>query len=57
MDIGAISIRYARALLKAATAEGLEDKVYQDMMTLAKSYLEVDQLRQKIGRASCRERV
>ena len=48
MDIGAISIRYARALLKAATAEGLEDKVYQDMMTLAKSYLEVDQLRQTV---------
>ena len=42
MDIGAISIRYARALLKAATAEGLEDKVYQDMMTLAKSYLAAD---------------
>ncbi len=48
MDIGAISTRYARALLKAATAEGLETEVYQDMMTLAKSYLEVDGLRQAI---------
>ena len=48
MDIGVISVRYARALLKSAIAGQLEDKVYQEMMTLAKSYLEVPQLRQTI---------
>ncbi|MBQ9229631.1 MAG: F0F1 ATP synthase subunit delta [Prevotella sp.] len=48
MDIGVISVRYARALLKSATEQKLDDKVYQEMMTLAKSYLEVPLLRQTI---------
>ncbi len=48
MDIGVISVRYARALLKSATDQKQEDKVYQEMMTIAKSYLEVTQLRQTI---------
>ena len=48
MDIGVISVRYARALLKSATDQKLEDKVYQEMMAIAKSYLEVPQLRQTI---------
>ena len=33
MDIGVISTRYARALLKSATDAKLEDQVYQEMMT------------------------
>lgn len=45
MDIGVISVRYARALLKCSTEAGLEDKVYQDMQTLAKSYIDVPELR------------
>lgn len=45
MDIGLISVRYARALLKSATDVQLEDKVYLDMQTIACSYLEVPQLR------------
>lgn len=45
MDIGVISVRYARALLKCSTEAGLEDNVYQDMQTLAKSYIEVPELR------------
>ncbi|NPD91411.1 F0F1 ATP synthase subunit delta [Xylanibacter muris] len=45
MDIGVISVRYARALLKAATDARLEDKVYQEMQTLAKSYMDVTALR------------
>jgi F-type H+-transporting ATPase subunit delta len=45
MDIGIISVRYARALLKCATDMQLEDKVYQEMATLAKSYIDVPQLR------------
>lgn len=49
MDIGVISVRYARALLKSATAQKQEDSVYQEMQRLAKSYLEVSQLRPTIS--------
>jgi len=49
MDIGVISVRYARALLKSATDQKLEDAVYQEMQLLAKSYVEVPQLRQTIA--------
>ena len=48
MDIGVISVRYARALLKSALDAKLEDTVYQEMQLLAKSYMEVPQLRQTI---------
>ena len=48
MDIGVISVRYARALLKSATDQKLEDVVYQEMQLLIKSYAEVPQLRQTI---------
>ena len=48
MDIGVISVRYARALLKSATDQKLDEQVYLDMMTLAQSFLEVPQLRQTI---------
>ena len=45
MNIGVISVRYARALLKAAIGAKLEDTVYQEMMVLAKSYIDVPRLR------------
>lgn len=45
MDIGVISVRYARALLKGATEAKMEDTVYRDMQTLAQSYLKVPELR------------
>ena len=45
MDIGVISVRYARALLKSATETKIEDAVYTEMQQLAKSYVEVPQLR------------
>jgi len=48
MDIGVISVRYARALLKSATEQKLDDTVYQEMQLLSKSYIEVPQLRQTI---------
>ena len=48
MDIGVISVRYARALLKSATDAHLEDKVYQEMQLVAKSYIEVPALRHTI---------
>ena len=34
MDIGVISVRYARALLKSATASGDDGRVYEEMQTL-----------------------
>ena len=45
MDIGVISVRYARALLKSATEAKLEEQVYQEMQTLMASYLKVPELR------------
>ena len=45
MDIGVISVRYARALLKSATEAKIEDAVYTEMQQLSKSYVEVPQLR------------
>ena len=48
MDIGVISTRYARALLKSATDAKLEDQVYQEMITLGKSFTDVPVLRQTI---------
>lgn len=45
MEIGVISVRYARALLKGATAVQCEDRVYGEMQALAKSYIEVPELR------------
>ncbi|MBO4827560.1 MAG: F0F1 ATP synthase subunit delta [Prevotella sp.] len=48
MDIGVISVRYARALLKSATEQKLDAAVYQDMQTLAESYVRVPQLRTTI---------
>ena len=48
MDIGVISVRYARALLKSAVDAKIEDTVYTEMQQLAKSYIEVPQLRSTI---------
>ena len=45
MDLGLISVRYARALLKAGTEAKLEDKVYAEMQTLSESYMKVPELR------------
>ncbi len=48
MDIGVVSVRYARALLKSAQAEKSEDKVYGEMQTLVKHYIQVPELRMTI---------
>ncbi len=45
MDIGVISVRYARALIKAALGMKLEDQVYREMQTLYQSYIDVPELR------------
>ena len=48
MDIGVISVRYARALLKSATDAKIEQQVYAEMQQIAKCYIEVPQLRSTI---------
>lgn len=48
MDIGVISVRYARALLKCSVESKVEDQVYQEMQTLAESYIKVPELRRTI---------
>lgn len=45
MDIGVVSVRYARALLKSAVEARQEATVYVEMQTLAESYLRVPELR------------
>ena len=45
MDIGVISVRYARKLIKSSTDAKIEDSVYKDMQILAKSYIDVPELR------------
>lgn len=45
MDLGVISVRYAKALLRGSVALKVEDTVYAEMQTLAKSYLTVPALR------------
>ncbi|NPD81564.1 F0F1 ATP synthase subunit delta [Prevotella sp. PINT] len=48
MDLGVISIRYARALHKSAVQTGCDEDVYNDMVTLASAYMDVPQLRHTI---------
>lgn len=48
MDLGVISVRYARALLKSAVQGKCEEQVCLDMNTLVQSYKEVPQLRRTV---------
>jgi len=45
MDIGVLSVRYARALLKSAIEAKIEEQVYREMQALADCYLRVPELR------------
>jgi len=45
MDLGVISVRYARALIRCATVEGQEGTVYREMQTLCDCYLGVPELK------------
>lgn len=45
MDVGVISVRYARALLKSAVIGKQEDIVYQNMQCLMNCYLYISELR------------
>lgn len=48
MNLGVISVRYARALLKGCCDENIEDEVYCCMEALAKTYIDVPQFREVI---------
>lgn len=48
MDLGVITIRYARALMKSAEQMKCDEAVYKDMTTLAQAYIDVPQLRRTI---------
>lgn len=48
MDLGVISVRYARALLKSAVEEAQEDKVYEDMKCLYDNFIALEGLRNTI---------
>ena len=48
MDIGVISVRYARALLKSATDASLAETLYAEMQRLVQCYLDIPALRQTI---------
>lgn len=45
MNIGVISVRYTRALLRYALEMHSEDKVYSEMQTLAGSFIDVPELK------------
>ena len=45
MNTGAISMRYARALLMFANEAGVAPQVYQEALTLRKSFREVPELK------------
>lgn len=48
MDLGIISMRYAKALLKLACENGEDDKVYAEMQTLAASFNRVPTLQKAL---------
>lgn len=48
MNLGVISMRYAKALLKSSMQVNIEEAVYADMQTLSQSYLQVPELRHTI---------
>ena len=50
MNTGAISVRYARALLMFANEAGVAADVYREALTLRKSFREVPQLRHAVER-------
>ena len=45
MDVGVISMRYAKALLEYAAANKVEDEIYKEMLMLSHSFMAVPELR------------
>lgn len=49
MDLGVISVRYARALIQCAITEKQDDTIYHEMQTLYDCYLNVPELKSAIS--------
>lgn len=45
MNTGAISVRYAKALLEVATSHGTSNKVYEEMQTISDAFMAVPELK------------
>jgi len=45
MEVGIVSMRYAKALIKYAFESKAEDKVYKEMLTLAQSFFDIPAMR------------
>ena len=45
MDIGIVSMRYAKALMEYAKSTGTEDRLYTEMRTLSRSFRKHPDLR------------
>ena len=48
MNTGVVSMRYAKALLAYAKAQKVEDRVYEEVKTLAGHYVSLPDLRRAI---------
>jgi len=48
MDLGVISVRYARALLRCAMSDKQEDVLYREMQSLSDCYLNVPELKSTV---------
>ena len=40
MEVGILSMRYAKAIIEYAQEKGLEDRLYQEFLTLSHSFCE-----------------
>ncbi|MEG1860171.1 MAG: F0F1 ATP synthase subunit delta [Bacteroidaceae bacterium] len=57
MDIGIISVRYAKALLKFAMEQKVEDQVYQEVSIMCQTYLDAPALRSALDNPIISEQV
>ena len=48
MEVGILSMRYAKAIIECAQEKGLEDRLYQEFLTLSHSFCEQPGLREAL---------
>ena len=48
MEVGILSMRYAKAIIEYAQEKGLEDRLYQEFLTLSHSFCEQPGLREAL---------
>ena len=49
MEVGILSMRYAKAMIEYAQEKGVEDRVYQEFLTLSHSFCAQPGLREALG--------